>query len=177
MYELINRSKNGDEKAFTELILSIKVDLYKIAKTRLNDDSDINDAIQETIIKAYNHLRKLKNENKFKSWIIKILINECNVIYNKKSKKCRLINKIESEELLNSKEDTIQTSDSKIDFNILIDCLEYEEKIIITLFYNNKYTCSEIAEILNVNINTVKSKISRTKQKIRKYYKGGAFHE
>lgn len=177
MYELIKRSKNGDEKAFTELILSIKIDLYKIAKTRLSNDSDINDAIQETMIKAYNHLKKLKDENKFKSWIIKILINECNMIYKKKSKKSKLINKIESEELLNNKEDIIQTSDSKIDFDILIDRLDYEEKIIITLFYNNKYTCSEIAEILNININTVKSKIARTKQKIRKYYKGGAFYE
>lgn len=177
MEELIYRSKNGDEKAFTQLILSIKIDLYKIAKTRLNNDSDINDAIQETMIKAYNHLKKLKDESKFKSWIIKILINECNMIYKKKSKKSKLMNKIEAEELLNNKEDAIQTSVSKIDFDILIDCLDYEEKIIITLFYNNKYTCSEIAGILNVNINTVKSKITRTKQKIRKYYKGGAFYE
>ena len=84
MDELINRSKKGDEEAFTELILSIKNDLYKIAKTRLNNDYEINDAIQETIIKSYNHLRKLKDNSKFKSWIIKILINECNTIYKKK---------------------------------------------------------------------------------------------
>ncbi len=177
MHELINRSKNGDEKAFTELILNIKNDLYKIAKTRLSNDSDINDAIQETIIKAYNHLKKLKDDCKFKSYIIKILINECNNIYKKKNKKDKLINKMESEELLKYTKDSIQTSNSKIDFEILIECLEYEEKIIITLFYNNRYTCSEIAEILNININTVKSKITRTKQKIRKYYKGGAFYE
>lgn len=74
MNELIERSKNGDEKAFTELILYIKNDLYKIAKTRLSDDYDINEAIQETMIKAYNNLKKLKDTSKFKSWIIKIVV-------------------------------------------------------------------------------------------------------
>lgn len=177
MEELINRSKNGDEKAFTELILSMQNDLYRIAKTRLSNDSDISDAIQEAMIKSYNHLKRLKNNCKFKSWIIKILINECNSIYKKKNKKNKIINKIETHELLNNTEDSIQISNSKIDFDILIDCLNYEEKIIITLFYNNKYTCSEISEILNINVNTVKSKITRAKEKIRKYYKGGAFYE
>ena len=59
MEELIIRSKNGDERAFTELILTIKNELYRIGKTRLSDDNDISDAIQETMINAYKHLRKL----------------------------------------------------------------------------------------------------------------------
>ena len=94
MEELIIRSKNGDEKAFTKLILSIKNDLYRIGKTRLNDDNDINDAIQETMINAYKHLKKLKDNSNFKSWVIRILINECNKIYKKKSKKIRLFDKV-----------------------------------------------------------------------------------
>lgn len=171
MDELINRSKKGDEEAFTELILSIKNDLYKIAKTRLNNDYEINDAIQETIIKSYNHLRKLKDNSKFKSWIIKILINECNTIYKKKCKKKRIIDKILMEDNFNNTDNSIENSDSVIDFNILLESLNYEEKIIITLFYNNRFTCSEISQILNINVNTVKSKLSRTKEKIKKSYK------
>ncbi|HJJ05462.1 MAG TPA: sigma-70 family RNA polymerase sigma factor [Clostridiaceae bacterium] len=177
MDELINRSKKGDEEAFTELILSIKNDLYKIAKTRLNNDYEINDAIQETIIKSYNHLRKLKDNSKFKSWIIKILINECNTIYKKKCKKKRIIDKILMEDNFNNTDNSIENSDSVIDFNILLESLNYEEKIIITLFYNNRFTCSEISQILNINVNTVKSKLSRTKEKIKKSYKGGVFYE
>ena len=177
MDELINRSKKGDEEAFTELILSIKNDLYKIAKTRLNNDCEINDAIQETIIKSYNHFRKLKDNSKFKSWIIKILINECNTIYKKKYKKKRIIDKILIEDNFNNTDNSIENSDSVIDFNILLGSLNYEEKIIITLFYNNRFTCSEISQILNINVNTVKSKLSRTKEKIKKSYKGGVFYE
>ena len=87
MKELIFRSQNGDKEAYTELIKLIQNDLYRIARSKLTDLDDINDAIQETIIKSYKKLNKLQNIDTFKSWIIKILINECNQIYRKKSKK------------------------------------------------------------------------------------------
>ena len=50
MEELIQKAKNGDKEAFTTIMLSLEKDLYKIAKTRLKNDDDIYDAIQETII-------------------------------------------------------------------------------------------------------------------------------
>ena len=177
MEDLIIRSKNGDEKAFTELILSIQNDLYRIGKTRLSDDNDISDAIQETMINAYHNLRKLKDNSKFKSWLIKILINECNKIYKKKNHKLNLIHKITIEDKIHNIDNSIQDANSKIDFEILIESLSYEERLIITLYYNSKYSCSEISDILNINVNTVKSKIARAKEKIRKYYKGGVFYE
>lgn len=81
------------------------------------------------------------------------------------------------EDNFNNTDNSIENSDSVIDFNILLESLNYEEKIIITLFYNNRFTCSEISQILNINVNTVKSKLSRTKEKIKKSYKGGVFYE
>lgn len=177
MEELIIRSKNGDEEAFTELILTMKNDLYRIGKTRLSDDNDISDAIQETMINAYKHLKKLKDDTNFKSWIIKILINECNKIYQKKSKKAKLLERITREETTNVIDNSIHSINSKLDFELLIENLNYEEKLIVTLYYNSKYSCNEIAGILSMNSNTVKSKLTRAKEKVKKYYKGGGFYE
>lgn len=177
MEELIIRSKNGDERAFTELILNMKNELYRIGKTRLNDDNDISDAIQETMINSYKHLRKLKDVTNFKSWIIKILINECNKIYKKKSKKEKLFEKIITEGNLSAIDNSINSINSKLDFELLIEKLNYEEKLIVTLYYNSKYSCNEIAEILHMNINTVKSKLTRAKEKVKKYYEGGVLYE
>ena len=86
MEELILCAKNGDENAFTELILLISDDLYKIAKTRISNEADISDAVQETMIETYKSIRKLNDIKKFKKWIIKILINKCNRIYRRKYK-------------------------------------------------------------------------------------------
>ena len=177
MEELIIRSKNGDEEAFTELILRIQNDLYRIGKTRLNDDNDIGDAIQETMINAYKNLGKLKDNLKFKGWIIKILINECNKIYKKKSRKISIIKKFLENQPSDINENFTRISDSNIDFEILIENLKYEEKLIVTLYYNSQYSCQEISDILNMNINTVKSKLQRAKEKIKQNYKGGVYSE
>jgi RNA polymerase sigma-70 factor (ECF subfamily) len=173
MKELIFRSQNGDKEAYTELIKLIQNDLYRIARSKLTDLDDINDAIQETIIKSYKKLNKLQNIDTFKSWIIKILINECNQIYRKKSKKNSLINKLYKSNSMEYNEDSIHSIDSKLDFEKLLYSLSTDEKLIITLFYNSNYSCSEISKILNMNINTVKSKIARAKEKIRKEFEGG----
>ena len=84
--ELILMAQAGDEDAFTKMILYIKDDLYKIAKTRIANETDIEDAIQETMIETYKSIKRLKDPNKFKKWVIKILINKFNRIYRRKYK-------------------------------------------------------------------------------------------
>ena len=59
--ELILMAQAGDEDAFTKMILYIKDDLYKIAKTRIANETDIEDAIQETMIETYKSIKRLKD--------------------------------------------------------------------------------------------------------------------
>ena len=167
--QLIFRAKSGETKAFTELVHSIENDLYRIARTRLNNDEDINDAIQETMIKAYKKLKTLKDNSKFKSWIIKIFINECNSIYKKRNRQQDFYKKLENNVTLQPESNDIQSIDSKFDFELLIGNLKYKERLIITLFYNSQYSCKEISQILNINTNTVKSILKRSKEKIKKF--------
>ena len=91
MEELIQKAKNGDKEAFTTIMLSLEKDLYKIAKTRLKNDDDIYDAIQETIIEAFKSIKKLKNTEAFKTWIIRILINKTNDIFRRKKHKKEIL--------------------------------------------------------------------------------------
>ena len=67
--ELILMAQTGDEEAFANMILYIKDDLYKIAKTRIANETDIEDAIQETMIETYKSIKKLNDPNKFKKWV------------------------------------------------------------------------------------------------------------
>ena len=177
MEELINRSLQGDQDAYIELIESIQIEMYKIATSQLNNIDDVNDAIQETIIHSYNKLDSLKNINYFQTWIIRILINECNIIHRNRKKQLGLFYKI-SNSVNNSTytNNIFQEVESNIDFDLLIQHLNYKERLIFTLYYRNKYTLTEISNILNINVNTIKSRISRAKQKIQKLYKKGGMH-
>jgi len=167
--ELVERAINGEEKAFTELILSYKQDLYKIALTRLDSEDDIEEAIQETMISAYRNMKSLKDMQKFKKWVIKILINKCNEIYRKK-----IFSLVPFEEIDNYK--TIENANSeietKLDFYSIINSLSKKERTIIVLYYSEKYTTKEIAEILGKNENTIKTILRRAKIKLKDKYQG-----
>ena len=164
MEELVKRANNNDEKAFDELIELIKNELYLIAKTKLKIDDDIADAIQETILKCYQNIHKLRDIKLFKTWTIRILINECNKIYRKKEKYKISIEDNEIEKYIKSEENY----DENIEFSILIRKLETEEKLILTLYYYSGYTTKEISQILRKNENTIRSKMSRAKDKLKK---------
>ena len=72
---LVNLAKKNNKEAFSKLIEIIKKDLYLIAKTKLNNEDDIADVIQDTIISCYKNIKSLRDNKSFKAWAIKILIN------------------------------------------------------------------------------------------------------
>ena len=172
MDDLVKKAKQGDKEAFTELIILLKSDLYKIAKARIRNDEDVYDVIQETMIIAFNSIKKLKKIESFKPWIIKILINTSNNLY-RKSKKENIISfeKIEPYNSLNNSEfDKVETI---LDFNFILNNFKYEDRMIIILYYVEKFTDKEIGEILKLKENTVKTKRTRIKEKIKDMIKGG----
>ncbi|MDO4202616.1 MAG: sigma-70 family RNA polymerase sigma factor [Bacteroidales bacterium] len=171
MENLIAMAQKGDKEAFTELILEIKNDLYKIAKCRLYSEDDIEDAVQETMIKAFKAIKKLNKKQSYKKWIISILINECNNVY-KKNKNINV--SFDSLELDNiySNIDSYNNLE-KQDFYTLLHGLKYEERITIMLFYVEDYSIKEISKALKTNENTIKTWLKRGKQKIKQKYEKG----
>lgn len=175
MEELVVRAKNGDEKAYTQLMLAIKNDLYKICKTRIASDDDIDDIIQDTMIQTFKSIKKLKDNTKFKSWIVTILINNCNKLYKEKQKIKLITNKFSYKQ--NDREILIENnmikSEDDMNFYQLLDHLKYEEKVVIILYYSEKFKINEISKILHINENTVKTRIYRAKEKIKEKIKEG----
>ncbi len=171
MEELINEAKKGNENAYVTLINEISSDLYKVARARLENTEDINDAINETILKSYKNLNKLKHNEFFKTWITKILINECNLIYHRNNRQLNILKRIVINK--NCEENIISDIDNQIDFEKMLNKLNYNERIAVVLHYNNKYKIDEIADILNENPNTIKTRLRRAKEKIKEKYKGG----
>lgn len=165
----MKKAKSGDIEAFSKLTKGIYMTLYKIAISKLDKEDDAYDAIQETLVIVYTKIKKLKNNKNFKRWIIKILINKCNDIYRMKYKNRNI--SIESEQLKNTLiiNDDINLN-SNLNFYKIIEFLDYEERLILILFYSENYTSKEIAKLLKKNENTIRTKISRAKKKILQNY-------
>ena len=75
MENLVKKAKAGDSGAFAQLIRMNTQSMYKVAWAYLKNDEDVADAIQETILKCYEKLSTLKKDSYFKTWMIRILIN------------------------------------------------------------------------------------------------------
>lgn len=127
--KLVEKAKKGDKAAFNELILYYQNDMYRIARSRLNCEDDICDAIQETILSAYQSIHKLIKIKSFKSWLIKILINHCNKIYK--------VNKNETYIYTENDLDSSYSLDSNIEFINLMNSLSREERTICILYYQD----------------------------------------
>ncbi len=138
----------------------------------MKKDDDVFDVIQETMLISFKSIKKLKDPLCFKSWLIKILISKSNDMYKKRNKH----NIISLEDVKDYKEseylDT-ELIDATLDFKFICNHFEYEKRIIIMLFYMEKFTDKEIGNILNLKENTVKTKRTRTVQEIKKMIEKG----
>ena len=168
--ELINKAKKGDKDSLITLICNIKSSLYKIARVRLSNDADIEDAVQETIIEAYRNIKSLNSEKAFKSWITTILINKCNKIYQDNKKHNISYDKLELDDFLIDSSNISSQVENDSEFYYLLKDLDYEERMSILLFYMEDYPIKEISKIMNLNENTVKTKLRRAREKIKEKY-------
>ncbi len=161
--KLVVEAKNGNKESYSKLIVIIQKDLYKFAMSRLKNEDNVQDAIQNTILNAYLNIENLRNTKYFKSWITKILINECNRMYRDSKKSEKLLEKYSNS--------TIEYIPKTLDFDNIIEILDENKKKIFELFYKDQFTVKEISKKLNMSENTIKSELSRGRQKIRNSFK------
>ncbi len=162
--ELVKSARKGNKQDFEKLILEIQNDLFKIAMLRLNNNyEDANDAIQNTVLKAYKNIKKLRKLENFKTWIIRILMNECSNIVKENRRFTKIKDKSKSSSDL-SYEDIYDDEDVKK----YLKGISNDELTIINLYYHEKYSYKEISNITKTNINTLKSTVLRAKEKIKK---------
>ena len=83
---VFNPTLNGENRPTLTLILDSERQLYSTAKTILFNDQDCADAIQETIVKAFAKIETLRNDRYARTWLIRILINECYTFLRKSSR-------------------------------------------------------------------------------------------
>lgn len=155
----VKRAKLGDKNAFCNLIRLNKVSMYRVAKSILNKEEDVEDAVSEAILKAYKNIKALKEESLFKTWLIRIVINESNTIYKKRSREIV----VENEHFM-----SVQVNDKYKDLTLYnaINALDDDLRTTTILFYFEDMKYKDIAKILDIKEGTVKSRLSRAKEKL-----------
>lgn len=157
--KLVKKSKKGNKLAFSTLIKMYEVDLYRVAIAITKNEDDALDCIQETILKSYTNIQNLKNNEYFKTWLIKILINQCNALINKNKKILELQN-IQTQNLYKDENEYLEIKET-------VDKLDKELKILVTLYYYQDMSIKDISQSLNIPKGTIKSRLSRARNKLK----------
>lgn len=148
-----------NKDTFTKKVLEAESTLYHVSKSILTHEQDCEDAVQGAILKAYNKLDTLKEEKYFKTWLVRILINEC---YSLKSKEHL---QVPYEECLE-----FSKADDKRDYSELyraIQNLPERIRITIVLYYVDGYSVEEIKRILGIPSGTVKSRLAKGRKLLK----------
>lgn len=163
---LVRRARRGDAEAFIALIETCKMSLRRVALGYLKSEEDVADAIQDTILDAYEHIGSLKKEEYFKTWLVRILINRCTKQYRINQHKAYLDDYTE--------EAQCDAGKAEVEFREMLSALPDDSRVIFQLYYGEQFTIKEIGEILNMNENTIKSKLRRGKEHLRTVLEGKA---
>lgn len=149
---LVIKAKKGDKNSFAEIISEVKKQAYKIAFCYLKNEDDSLDAVCDAVEKAYYNIKKLKQPKYFKTWFIRIVINECKQQIKAKQRVIYM-----ADELYITENNNL--IDDKIDLQSLLEQLPSLDRLIIYMKYYLGYTLNEISQIVNLPEGTVKSKM------------------
>ena len=163
-----NKSIKTNCASFEKLLLQYKSYLYKVAYTYVKDKQVALDVLQETSFKAWLNIHTLKDEEKFKPWITKILVNTALNYIKKESK----VIYMEDENSIIYSEKSISIEE-KLDLSDAIDLLKPKYKTVIILKYFDDMKIEDISYVLDVPINTVKSHLKRAKESLSDILKEG----
>ena len=165
---LIKEAQKGNKEAFIEAITSYMPVLYKVARTRLSSEEDIGDAIQEATLAAFKNLQTLKYPKYFRTWLVRILLIQCNDII-KRNSKIIYIGSYEETEILTEAAYNDNAANN-IDFNHILMQLSIDYRTVIVLYYVNGFMIREISKILDEKEGTIKSRLSRAKAQLKATY-------
>mgnify|MGYP002715353266 CR=1 FL=1 len=144
---------------FTQQVLEAETTLYHIAKSILVMDRDCEDAVSEAILKAYEKLNTLKEDRYFKTWLVRILINECYRI--KRAQRPT----IPYEEYFSGCSARTEEDYSELHQAILL--LPPRIRVTIVLYYVEGYSVEDIKQILHIPAGTVKSRLAKGRKLLK----------
>ncbi len=177
--ERIKAAQAGDKEALVELLREIETSLYRTAFYMLGNEQDALDATQEALIKIYKNIGSFEQKAKFLTWAQRIVTNVC-IDKCRQTKNNISIDEHEyvlQDQAVNDVEDAMERSYLVDEIRLAIEKLPENHRTVIVMRYIQDMSYKEIADNIDLPINTVKSYLFRARQQLqgllKDFQKGG----
>jgi RNA polymerase sigma-70 factor (ECF subfamily) len=174
--ELVVRAQAEEKDAFEELIRRHQHRVFAVAGGILRKREDVEDIAQQVFVKAYFSLKRFDQRAAFSTWLYKITVNECWDLLRKKKvrplvyesdlseEQARQV--IHSAERPNDGPDISAKLEARQRVERLLDGLEERDRLMLILKEVEGFSIEEIAEVLDLNANTVKVRLFRARRRV-----------
>ena len=171
--KLISRASGGDPSAFNQLMGMHEKRMYAVALRMCGNREDAQDCLQEAMLRVYRAIGGFKGQSSFGTWVYRITMNTClDELRRKKNKQ-----NVSFDNLLDqgwspaddsaSPEKKVMQIEMRKSISTSIQELPEDMRSAIIMRDIHGYSYDEIADILGVNVGTIKSRISRGREKLR----------
>jgi RNA polymerase sigma-70 factor (ECF subfamily) len=156
--DTLSRAKNGDQMAFADLVREHQAMVFSLARYFLRDRATAEDLAQEVFIHLYQNLSSIESPAHLKHWLRKVTGHRC--IDHSRKHKMRMVSVEEAPEPVSS----FEFGDSLMSATLrrIVATLPEKPRLVVTLRYQEDLDPTEIAEILGMPLNTVKSHLRRS---------------
>ena len=174
--ELIERTLDGDQHAFTTLVDKYQEQIHALAWQKIGDFHIAQEITQDAFVTAYQKLATLTHHNRFAGWLYVITSNKCKMWLRKKRPHLQSLDEtdpIELEKMFYSEYTARQREEAanqnrRTVVRKLLNKLRESERTVVTMHYLAGLTCEEIGMFLGVSPNTVKSRLHRARERLKK---------
>ncbi|PWK16157.1 RNA polymerase sigma factor SigW [Tumebacillus permanentifrigoris] len=174
---IVKRAQKGDRLAFAELVELYKDKLYNLGYRMLGNPQEAEDIAQEAFLRAYKNLDKYNASHKFSTWIYRIATNLCIDRMRKKKASYSLdaeVDGIEGGDMYTrlsspdlGPEDEVMRTETQREVQDAIEALPENYRAAVILKYLHDMSLQEIADVLEVPVSTVKTRIHRGREALR----------
>ena len=177
---LVERAKAGDPQAFSRLVDKYERKIFRLAKHITQNDEDAEDVLQESFLKAYSHLDSFQGDSKFYTWLVRIAVHEALMKLRKRKsdKTVSLDEPQDTGEDLVAREIAVWEDDPEKKYSreeladILskaVDSLKPSFRTVFVLRDIEGLSTEETAEMLNLSVPAVKSRLLRARLQLREH--------
>lgn len=169
--KLVRKAVKGNQEALEELLIIHNEQLYRTAYIYTKNREDALDIVQDASFRAFRYIGNLNNEAFFLTWLTRILVH-CAYDFLEKKKKETPVSKLE--ELATGKR---EKREEHLDLIDVVSRLKAPYRDAIILFYFKDLRISEVADVMDVPANTIKTYLRRGKKQLKKQLGGHQYYE
>ena len=151
-----------EERPFTQKLLESEPMLYRIACALLRSEADRQDAMQETALKAWKNRASLREEQYFRTWISRIMVNECHNLHRKNTRY------VPVEEL----PDRPVPDSGEQETRLMLESLPEKQRVPLVLHYLEGFSLEEIARVQHISLALVKYRMHQARKALRVEWNG-----